>query len=103
MSASLCDIMCHLRHAHISCGSIQGSRQVNTTRLTLHYKIPSFFALVVVYQPTMSGSAVEWPVPKSETVPRPVKLSNAFCFEDSQVVLQASRIQVLSPVIVLSF
>jgi len=63
------------------------------------------FSLLVVYQPTMSVpvAIIEWPVPKSETVPRPVKPSNAFCFEDSQVVLQASRIQVLSPVILLSF
>ena len=40
----------------------------------------------------MSGSAIEWPVPKSETVPRPVKVSNPFCFEDPQVVLQVGRI-----------
>jgi len=36
--------------------------------------------------------AIEWPVPKSETVPRPVKALNPFCFEDPQVVLQASHI-----------
>jgi len=40
----------------------------------------------------MSGSAIEWPVPKSETVPRPVKVSNTFFFEDPHVVLQASHI-----------
>ena len=51
----------------------------------------------------MSGSAIEWPVPKSETVPRPVKVSNPFCFDDSQVVLQASRILSLAPVILLAF
>jgi len=41
----------------------------------------------------MSGCAIEWPVPKSETVPRPVKVSTPFCFEDSQVrvVLQVEE------------
>jgi len=46
---------------------------------------------------------IEWPVPKSETVPRPVKVSNPFCFDDPQVVLQASRIQVPSLVVLLAF
>jgi len=36
-------------------------------------------------------STIEWPVPKSETVPRPVKVSNPFCFEDPQVVLQVGE------------
>ena len=70
-------------------------------RLTLRYITPCLLTLVVVYQPTMSSSAIEWPVPKSETVPRPVKVSNPFCFEDSQVVFQASHS--LPPVILLSF
>ena len=62
-------------------------------RLTLHYIRPCLFTLVVVYQPTMSlPVAIEWPVPKSETIPWPVKVSNPFCFEDPQVVLQASHI-----------
>ena len=50
---------------------------------------------------SVSAITIEWPVPKSETVPRPVKVSNPFCFEDPQIVLQVSRI--LSPVILLSF
>jgi len=36
-------------------------------------------------------STIEWPVPKSETVPRPAKVSNPFCFEDPQVVLQVEE------------
>jgi len=71
-------------------------------RLTLHYITPCLFSLLLVYQPTMSVpvAIIEWPVPKSETIPRPVKVSHPFCFDDSQVVLQASRI--LPPVILLS-